>query len=370
MTSDTPQRALGILGCGNIFDRYVAGLARFPELRLIRVADVDSDRAVTAGEANGLRYGSPEDLYADPDVEIVINLTPPRFHAATTIAALDAGKHVYVEKPVAASLAEVTAIREAATRAGRVVASAPDTFLGSAVQTARHAIDTGRIGRVFGASAFVRHGQVESWHPDPGFLFAPGGGPVMDMGPYYLANLIALLGPVETVQATTRRVLDERIITAPDRRVDRVPVSVDTHAAGFMTFATGAIATLQMSFDIWHTELPYLEVYGTEGTLALPNPNHFDGPVRLRTHTDADWRALTPVIGQFGEVGSKQQFERGLGVADLAASLDGAPLRTDLDFAVHVLDALEAFDRASTSGAAVTLTTTTERPAARVAVKN
>lgn len=368
MADSSAPRKIGILGCGNIFPRYVEGMRRFSELEIVHVADMDVERAREAAATYGIpAFGVPEGLYEDPAVEIVVNLTPPAFHASTIVAALQAGKHVYVEKPLALSTVDARAVLNYARDAGLTVASAPDTFLGSANQTARDALDSGLIGEPIGATAFVRHSRAETWHPNPGFLFGAGGGPVMDMGPYYVANLVNLLGPVRQVFASTRTGMLRRPVTAPGRAVDFVEVTVPTHASACLSFASGAVATTVMSFDMWHTELPYMEIYGTQGTLSLPNPNTFDGDVRIKNLNDVEWRTLEPVTEVFGRVGTPDQYLRGLGVADLAAALNGSSLRVNGDFAFHTLEVLGAFQESEDTGTPVEILSTCNRPEPRPA---
>jgi predicted dehydrogenase len=369
MTKQAPHpepRRLGILGTGNIFGRYVEGLARYPELTVVRVGDIDTVRAEKSAAEYGIAaWGDDNDLYRDDNVEIIINLTPPAHHAPTTFAALAAGKHVYVEKPLATTLVDGTAVLAAARDSGLLLGSAPDTFLGSAVQTARHAVDHGLIGEPIGCSGFVRSSRVETWHPDPRPFFAEGGGPVLDMGPYYVASLVNCLGPVTTVAAATRIGAPRREVTSPGRVVDHVDVEVATHASATLTFASGAIGTLLMSFDIWDTDLPRMEIYGTEGTLSMANPNTFDGDVRVKCHADDGWQVLAPVVELFGALNSPEQFRRGLGVRDLAGALDGEPHRANPEFALHTLDVLTGIDTASRESRVVPLSTSCERPAPR-----
>ncbi|MEU5030588.1 Gfo/Idh/MocA family protein [Streptomyces milbemycinicus] len=354
---------IGILGSGNIFGRYVTGLARYPELEIVRVGDVDVARAKQAAADHAIpAWGDDAELYADDSVDIVINLTPPVHHARTIITALEAGKHVYVEKPLATTVTDGEAVLAAASRAGRVLGSAPDTFLGSAAQTARKAIDSGLIGAPIGASAFIGHSKAETWHPNPTFLFQEGGGPVMDMGPYYMAILVNCLGPVSTISAAGRIGIPERTVTAPERTVDTIAVTVDTHTAAVLTFASGVIATAQMSFDVWDSELPFIEIYGSEGSLSLANPNHFDGDVRVRRHGDGDWTVLEPALELFGAVGTREQARRGLGVRDLANAVEGGPHRANASFAFHVLEALCSVESSAQQHRPVALTSSCERP--------
>jgi predicted dehydrogenase len=358
------RHRIGILGSGNIFGRYVAGLSRYPELEIVRVGDIDTTRAKAAAAEHAIpAWGDDADLYADDTVDLVVNLTPPLYHAHTVIRALRAGKHVYVEKPLATTVADARGVLDAAAATGRVVGSAPDTFLGSASQTARRAMDDGLIGDPIGASFFVGHSKAETWHPDPRFLFGPGGGPVLDMGPYYAAILVNVLGPIRSVAAASRIGAPVRTVTSPQRAVDRIEVEVATHAAAVFTFASGVLGTAQLSFDVWDSDLPFIEIYGTEGTLSLANPNHFDGDVRVRRHGAPDWRVLTPVLGLFGAAGT-EQARRGLGVRDLANAIEGGAHRANAGFAFHVLEALSAVDESSRQGALVRLESTCERPEA------
>ncbi|MEV7872238.1 Gfo/Idh/MocA family oxidoreductase [Streptomyces sp. NPDC088124] len=354
---------IGILGTGNIFARYVTGLARYPELQIVRVGDIDTARAKQAAADHDIpAWGNDGELYADDGVDILVNLTPPVHHAHSIQAGLEAGKHVYVEKPLGTSVAEGRAVLETAERTGLVLGSAPDTFLGSAAQTLRKAVDSGAIGTPIGASISISHSKAETWHPNPAFLFEQGGGPVMDMGPYYFAILVNTLGPIRSISAATRIGAPVRKVTAPERSVDSIEVTVPTHAAAVLTFDSGVIGSAQMSFDVWDTGLPAVEIYGTGGTLTLANPNHFDNEVRLRRHGDEQWTVLQPATELFGAVGTREQARRGLGVRDLATAVEGGPHRANATFAFHVLEALCAVEEASRSGQAVALEGRCRRP--------
>jgi predicted dehydrogenase len=357
------QVGVGILGCGNILGRYLVGMSRFPQLVVRGCAARSTDHARAAANEFGIgHFDSVPGLLGSPDVEVVLNITPPLAHAATTAAALNAGKHVYVEKPITATLSEAQSLVAAADAAGLLIGSAPDTFLGSAAQTARRAVDDGLIGEPVGVAGFITSSRVETWHPDPTFLFQPGGGPVADFGPYYLTAMVNLLGPLASVAARSRIGAPTRVVTSPDRRVDSITVTTPTHASAVLEFESGVIGTLLASFDVWDHHLPRLEVYGTEGTISLPDPNTFDGDVLVKRHTDDDWRVLAPVIPMFAEPGSVDQYLRGPGVADLVAALDGAPQRASAQLACHVLEAIEGIETSSRSGKTVTLSTRTPRP--------
>jgi predicted dehydrogenase len=344
-----PRARIGVVGTGSIFPVYARGLAWYGDLPVVRVADLDARRARTQAEAWSIpAWGTAEALYADPDVDIVVNITPPAAHFGVTRDALAAGKHVYVEKPLAATAALARENVAQAEAAGRVLGAAPDTFLGASGQTARAAIDGGVIGMPFAASSFVRSSRVETWHADPAFFFAPGGGPVLDWGPYHVAALVNLLGPIAEVAGATAIPASRITVTSPERTVDAVDVSVPTTASSIMRTESGVLITALYSFDVWDTQLPPIEVYGTEGTLVLPDPNHHDRPVLVKRREDgkdAPWRELEPVIGPTRD-DNPRQF-RGHGVSDLADHLHGAPLRASAAFALHVLEVLEAIEGAS-----------------------
>ena len=355
---------IGILGAGNILGRYVKGMSRFPELAVVGCASRSPDRAREAAEDAGIaHFDSVAELLASPDVQVVLNITTPLVHAETTAAALAAGKHVYVEKPITATLAAADDVIAQAGAAGLLLGSAPDTFLGSAAQTARAALDDGAIGEPIGAAAFITSNRVETWHPDPTFLFQPGGGPVADLGPYYLTAMVNLFGPLASVSARSRIGAPTLPVTSPNRRVDSVTVTVPTHVSAVLQFSSGVVGTLLASFDVWDHHLPRLEVYGTEGTLCLPDPNGYDGDVLLKRRTDDGWRVLPPVIPPFAEPGTKDQLLRGPGVADLVAALGGAPQRARAPLAYHVLEAIEAIETSGRTAENARVATQPARPA-------
>lgn len=354
---------VGILGTGTIFTAYANGLAGFPQLPVMRVADLDQERARGAAEEwNIPAWGTAEELLADESIDIIVNITPPAAHAPLTDAALLAGKHVYTEKPLAATTALARQNIATATETARVLGGAPDTFLGAAGQTARAAVDDGLIGTPFAATSFVRSSKVQRWHPDPTFLFQPGGGPVLDWGPYHIAALVNLLGPVTGVMGASTTAEREITVTAAERRVETIPVRVPTHATAILHFASGALATTMYSFDVWDTDLPHIEVYGTEGTLQLPDPNQFDLPVRIKRRGDDAWRELEPAIAPTAP--PRGTPFRALGVVDLAQHLQGGPHRASADFAYHVLDVLECIESRTPESGPATVTSSVDRPAA------
>lgn len=349
---------VGVVGAGKISVQYGATISRLPQLAVTAVADLAQDRArQLADQHPGARALSLPQLLAADDVDVVLNLTTPDGHAGVALAAIGAGKHVYGEKPLAAAGADGRAIVAAAAAAGVRAACAPDTVLGTGVQTARQALDSGVIGIPHAATAFMTGPGHERWHPDPEFYYRPGGGPLLDMGPYYLTTLVQLLGPVHRVVGMSRRPQGERTIGSGPRSGTSFPVAIDTHVTGILEHVSGALTTLIMSFDVWAAKLPFLEVYGSSGSLSLPDPNHFAGEVQLRTSTSPEWSVLPPGAGYL-------DAGRGVGLLDLQEALaEGRPHRTAADVALHVLDVMEAVAAGARDGGTVTVPSTCERPA-------
>ncbi|MFD8378209.1 Gfo/Idh/MocA family protein [Streptomyces sp. NPDC059679] len=351
---------IGIVGAGKISGAYLATLERLTSLRLTAVTDLDRSRArAIAEQAPG--GGEPAvaesvaDLVARDDVDAVLNLTIPAAHAEVALAALGAGKHVYGEKPLAANRKEADAVLETARTAGLRVGCAPDTVLGTGTQTARKAVDDGLIGRPVAATAFMTTAGHETWHPDPEFYYQPGGGPLLDMGPYYLSALVHLLGPVVRVTGASSRPRAQRTIGSGPRAGHAFPVEVDTHITGVLEHAGGALSTLVMSFDIHAARLPRIEVHGTDASLSLPDPNGFDGAVEI--HRGDGWTTL-PVSAGYPDAG------RGVGLADLAVALSaGRPHRASAELAAHVLDIMLTLMDAAAQGRALQVTSSCERPA-------
>lgn len=345
---------IGIVGCGNISPRYFEGLGRYDGVDIVACADLDADRAAGRAEEFGVRALTTEELLADPAVDIVVNLTLPKVHAEVSLAAIAAGKHVYSEKPLAISPSDGDAIVEAAAKAGVVAGCAPDTFLGGGLQTCRKLIDDGAIGRPVAATAFMMSHGHEHWHPDPGFFYKSGGGPMYDMGPYYLTALVSLLGPVRRIAGATGSAFEERTILSEPKRGQRVGVEIPTHVTGLLDFRAGAMATIVTSFDTWASRLPRIEIYGTEGTLSVPDPNTFGGPVEVQRGRDA-W---APVSLAYPE------GQRGLGVVDMASAIrTGRASRVDARLARHVLEIMEGLHESSDTGRHIVLRSTCDQPA-------
>jgi predicted dehydrogenase len=346
---------VGILGCGHVSDLYLTGCAAFANVEVAACADLDVTRAEQKAAEHGVpRACSPDELLGDPAVDLVVNLTPPLAHAETSLAAIEAGKHVWSEKPLAATLEDARRVVEAAGRAGVRLGCAPDTFLGGGLQTAIKLIDDGWIGEPVAAVAMVAEHGYEHFHPQVASFYGPGGGPALDLGPYYVTALVAMLGPVARVTSLARASFPERTVLTGPRRGERIPVEVPTHVTGALELESGALVTVLMSWDLWATNLPYLEVYGTEGSLAVANPDLFDGRPRLRRAGAAELSVPPPAPGELpwttvplthdGDVG------RGIGIAELAdAVAAGVPHRAGPELACHVLEVLCALERSSPS---------------------
>lgn len=357
--TETKQVNVGVLGCGFISGIYLKNCATWDILNVVACADIVRERA----EAQASKYNVPkvytvDELLADPEVELIVNLTIPNVHGTLGLRVLEAGKSVYNEKPLAISRDEGQRMLQLADEQGLRVGCAPDTFLGGGLQTCRTLIDEGAIGTPVAATAFMLSHGPENWHPDPDFFYQPGAGPMFDMGPYYLTALISLLGPVRRVTASARISSPERVIGSEPKRGSKITVNTPTHVAGVLDFEAGPVATVVTSFDVWAAEVPRIEIYGTEGSLSVPDPNTFGGPVRIRKAGAGEW---TPVSLTHGYI----ENSRGIGVADLGYGLRfGRSHRANGELAYHVLDLMHAFHDASLENRHIAMSSSCSRPAA------
>ncbi|WP_275003346.1 Gfo/Idh/MocA family protein [Promicromonospora iranensis] len=352
---------VGIVGVGAISGQYLSTFARLEAVRpgavrVVAVADLDATRAAAVAAEQDVRALTVDELTTDPEVDLVLNLTIPAAHAEIALKAIAAGKDVYGEKPLAATLEDARAVLEAGRAAGVRVGCAPDTVLGTGVQTARAAIDGGAIGEPVAATATMMTPGHERWHPNPDFYYQPGGGPLLDMGPYYVTTLVTLLGPVASVVGTASHTRTTRTIGSGSRQGEVIPVDVDTHVTGVLRHESGALSTLVMSFDSVATRASEIEVHGQTGSLIVPDPNRFDGDVQLHELGGA-WRTLPPSAGY-------RDAARGYGVVDLATTPPGTPARANGDLAYHVLDIMTSLLASAGSGTGVAVESTCERPAA------
>ncbi len=334
---------VGIIGCGNVLRRYMA--TKFPAMKIVSCFDQNPDRARRASDQYGFSsVPSAECLLADPAVEIVLNLTPPSVHASVSLAAARAGKHVYSEKPLGVSREEGAAVLQAACDRGVRVGCAPDSFLSDGMQTARSLIDEGAIGRPVGFTAFMLEPGHEYWHPDPEIFYQPGGGPMFDMGPYYLTALVTLLGQPARVFGLTTTSAGERTVRSQARSGQTIPVLTPDHVTGIIEFEQGATGAIMTSFAAWHSPHPPLTIFGTEGTLAVPDPNRFDGGVQL-SRRDQAWSDVPPRTAT--------GHGRGIGLAEMAVAIrSGRPHRASGELAFCVLDMIQGFYDSCASGVA------------------
>ncbi|BDI32526.1 oxidoreductase [Capsulimonas corticalis] len=349
---------VGVIGCGNISAIYFEAGRKFRNIEIVAAADLHLERAQARAEQFGIpKACAVDDLLADPDVEIVINLTVPAAHYGVCLSALQAGKHVYVEKPFSATREQGKRLLDLAAEKGLRIGGAPDTFLGGGLQTCRKILDDGWIGRPVAATAFVMNTGPEGWHPSPDFFYKAGGGPMFDMGPYYLTALVSLLGPIQRISGSARRTHPERTATSEALYGRKIPVEIPTHVAGTLDFESGPVASMIMSFDVHAHRLPNIEIYGAEGTLAVPDPNCFDGPALVRRLDDREWRETPLAFGY-------RENSRGIGVADMIDAIQsGRAHRASGELTYHVLEAMHGFHEASESGRSYEMTSGCARPA-------
>src|SRR5580704_3244092 len=369
MAARSPLR-VGVVGCGNISDIYLLNAPRFRDIVVTACADLNSKAAERQAERYAIDARSVEDLLKSDDVDIVLNLTIPEAHVGVSLQAIEAGKHVYSEKPLATRVTDGEAIVAAAKAKGLRVGAAPDTVLGAGVQEARALIDAGAIGKpLTGVAAVMSHG-MEHWHPNPGFFFRPGAGPVFDMGPYYLSALVTLLGPVASVQAAGQIGFEERVVTTPTSPAQGESIKVETftNVHALLDFTSGAHVTFLASWDVWKHGVPPIELHGQKASLRLPDPNWFGGNV-LIAGRDEDWRTIQTDSKTFGKknwpaTGPKFANDRALGLADMARAVaDQRPHRANGDIALHVLAVMAGILEAATAGRRATISPTCERPA-------
>lgn len=351
---------VGILGIGNISGIYLKTLGSYRSTKVVAVADLDRSRAEKAAEEYGVpSVLSPDELLASPDVDLILNLTIPKVHGEMALKAIRAGKHVYNEKPLSIDLAEAEQLVSEAKAKGVLVGCAPDTVLGAGIQTARAALDAGMIGQVIGAQATMLARGPEPWHPSPEFFYKPGGGPMLDMGPYYLTALVTLLGGIKKTTGIAQASFPTRTVGSGPLKGSIIEVETPTHYVGAAQFENGAIASINVSFDVYFAwaQNP-ISIYGSEGTMHVPDPNTFGGEVKVRRHDEEEYRVL-PVVHGFAE------NSRGLGVLDLAHAIqEGRAPRASGDIALHVLEAMLSFEKSSVEERHIYLTSKVEKPLA------
>lgn len=330
-----PQIHCAIVGCGNISDIYITNLLRFPHLKLVACCDIIPEKAKEKAEQYHLEPKSFEEILNSPDIQLIVNLTPPSSHFEVSLRCIENKKHVYSEKPLALSLNDARVLNEEASKNQVCLGCAPDTFLGSSWQTAKKIIIDGWIGNPISATAFMLCRGHESWHPSPEFYYQEGGGPLFDMGPYYLTALVFLLGPVKSVTALGKTTFTERKITSLPKFGKLIPVETLTHISTLLEFSNGVHCTMIMSFDTWAHNLPWIEIYGEMGTLSLPDPNQFSGTTRYYNQYNKNWMEFPTLFDIFSNF-------RGLGVAFMALGIiNNTHFPTEATLALHVVEVIE-----------------------------
>ena len=346
---------IGLIGCGTISGAYLRAAATFDALKFVGCADIDPAAAKRTEAAFGVPAMPVDALLGHDAVEVVLNLTIPAAHGEVNLAVIEAGKHAYCEKPFGLDVAEGRKVLAAANQAGLRVGCAPDTFLGGGHQTVRRLIDDGAVGKPVAGTAFMMGSGPESWHPNPGFYYQPGGGPLFDMGPYYLTALVNLLGPVRRVAAITVRGRDNRVIGSKPRAGEVIEVDVDTHTAGTLEFHNGCVVTVVMSFDVRLHSNRFIEIHGTDASLSAPDPNGFGG--KIRVSSGREWKERPLTHGYTDNM-------RSIGLADMCVAIrTGRAHRCNGELAQHVLEIMAAFGESSIQERHITLTSQPERPA-------
>lgn len=327
---------VGIIGVGVISEQYFNSLKQLSNLKLIAVADLDENRARIVASQNNCEALSVEELLGDPRIGVVLNLTTPQSHAEIIKKAVNCGKDVYTEKPLALSISEIEETMSLARKSGKIIGCAPDTVLGTGIQSSKAILERKELGEIIGASAFWSAPGHELWHPSPAFYYQPGAGPLFDMGPYYLTTLVLLLGPITNVVGSASRSSRKRMIETGPKKGETIAVDVDTHISAILFHESGASSTITVSFEIWATTAPLIEIFCTEGTLSVPDPNKFSDIPKIKSRGEEAWREVEPIAGYLNA-------GRGYGLAELVAAKenDRKP-RLSGELGFHILEIFEA----------------------------
>lgn len=356
MSLDRKPMNIGIVGCGNISDTYFDSAQKSDLVNVAACADLNIEVAEAKAKKYHSRAVSLDEIFKDPNIEMIVNLTIPKAHAEVDIRALKSGKHVYSEKPFALNLDDAKDVMDLAKEKGLRVGCAPDTFLGGGHQTCRKLVDDGKVGKILSGNVCFAGRGHEYWHPNPFFYYDVGGGPMLDMGPYYITVLVNLLGPVELVSALTEKPFENRVVHSQEYKGESIPVRTPTHYAGILKFHSGCIVNVIMSFDVQNHHIPNVELYGTEASIVVPNPNSFSDSIQIFDKNDREW---------LGVELSYAVNERMYGVIDMASAIrNDRPHRSSGDLAYHVLEVMLAFEESSNIGRQVKIKSTVDTPKA------
>lgn len=340
---------VGIVGAGVISGQYLSNISRLSNLHLVGFSDLNQSRAQSIAAQHGVKAFEGDSIYSSSDVDIILNLTLPQSHAAVNLKALNNGKHVYLEKPFALTMEEAAPVIELAKKNRLRIGCAPDTFLGTGVQTSKFLLEHGAIGTPFAASAFWSAPGHELWHPNPQFYYLNGAGPLFDMGPYYLTALIFLLGPITSVIGNATHSSRNRKVHTGDLAQTPISVEVETHISSILTHASGAQSSIMVSFEVWGSRLPTIEIYGTSGTITVPDPNQFSEKTFIYTENEQEWKAVEPLAGYI-------DAGRGYGLSEMAAAIEkGRPHSASGDLGVHVLEVMESILKSARSDSRISI---------------
>ena len=355
---------IGIVGCGNISSYYIKMLPFFKGVEVKACSDIDIHAANNCASEFGIRAEKISELLKADDIDIIVNLTVPKAHYSVSKQILEAGKHVYSEKPFVLSLQEGKDLIEIAKSKKCRIGSSPDTFLGGAHQLARSLVDSNVIGKVSSGTCFIQSSGMEMWHPNPEFFYQPGGGPVLDLGPYYITNLVQLLGPVKRVGSISSSAHKYRTITSEERYGEKIKVETPTTIHSIIEFISGAQFTFVSSWDVWHHSHSHMELYGIDGTIYIPDPNFFGGEVRItnkssHANISKDWEHPFSTINAEDD----QADYRSLGLAEMANSIiQNKNHRCSAELALHVVDIMTSILQSGDEGVFINLETTCFRP--------
>ena len=366
---------IGLIGTGRISDIYIQNCSKFDELEIVSCGSLDAEESKKKAQVYGIpTVQSPVEILADPNVDCILNLTIPASHAAVTLQALEAGKHVYSEKPISTDILDCRRILNLARSKNLKLGNAPDTFFGGRWQTVRKLLDQQVIGKPTGVMAFAGTHGVERHHPNPDFYYQTGGGPLLDLGPYYLTAMVFLLGPILKVSGMARKTFEQRVIENGNRYGEKIDVEVDTHSLSMLEFQNGTIGSMTLSFDIWDSETPRFEIYGEDGTICIPDPdpvhgaNIFQGPVLYRTRSESRWE-FQPRPKDRGDwlvaenTHGFNQDSRGVGLLDLYYAVrDDRTVRASAELAAHVSEVMHGILDAPDQGGFVAIHSTCDVP--------